>query len=24
VLTFAVLGFMYVIVYYIGVNQGRW
>jgi hypothetical protein len=24
VLTIAVLGFMYVIVYYIGVNQGRW
>jgi len=24
VLTFAVLGLMYVIVYYIGVNQGRW
>ena len=24
VLTFAVLGFMYVIIYYIGVNQGRW
>tara|TARA_R110000782_G_scaffold7381_3_gene24842 strand:+ start:5227 stop:5682 length:456 start_codon:yes stop_codon:yes gene_type:complete len=24
VLTFAVLGLMYVIIYYIGVNQGRW
>tara|TARA_B110000503_G_C7107971_1_gene396756 strand:+ start:1089 stop:1544 length:456 start_codon:yes stop_codon:yes gene_type:complete len=24
VLAFAVLGFMYVIIYYIGVNQGRW